>query len=204
MSRLRVAGLISILLLTGIILSGVGYAELLIDEFDRSTNFLGGRSSVYQQEPSRALAIESPSEFYGSGGQSLMIKYDKKGQGGPYGAGGWCGWYTLLKKGEAYFDATSYKTLTFYVKGANGNENFKVGMADRHWDRVGDSVKSEEIGKYLSAGNITTEWQKAAIPLDAFFIDFKELASVAICFEGDCFPDGVGKGTIYIDQLKLE
>jgi hypothetical protein len=182
----------------------LGYAEVLIDDFNKSSNRLGGRTSVYQRAPSRALAIQSPSEHYGAGGKGLMIKFDKKGTGGPYGMGGWCGYYTLLKKGDKHFDATSYKNLSFYVKGVKGDENFKVGLADRHWDKIGDSVKSEEIGNYLPGGKITTDWQKATVPLDAFFLDFKELASIAICFETDCFPGGEAKGTVYIDNLMLE
>lgn len=204
MLRLGRILVIGFLLISGMTICSLSYAELLIDDFNKSSNLLGGRASVYQRAPSRALAIQTTSQHCGSGGKSLMLKYDKKGEGGPYGMGGWCGYYSLLKKGNNYFDASSYKTLTFYVKGAKGDENFKVGLADKHWDRVGDSVKSDEIGNYLPAGKITTQWQKATIPLDVFFIDFKEVASIAICFETDCFPGGAGKGTVYLDELKLE
>ena len=103
-----------------------------------------------------------------------------------------------------YFDASEYNAITFWVKGDKGTENFKVGAADQHWDRIGDSLKSEEIGNYLEAGRITIEWQKAVIPFDAYFLDYKKLSSVAICFEEDCFPDGSGRGIIYIDDLALE
>ncbi|MBI1953368.1 MAG: hypothetical protein HYS41_04510 [Candidatus Omnitrophica bacterium] len=177
---------------------------LLIDDFEgASVNKLGGRASTYLKEPSRSLAllVKDPAH-QGSG--SLMLKYDKKGRGGPYDSGGWCGWYTLLKSGSRYFDASGYRSLTFWVRGAAGDENFLVGMADRHWDEVGDSVKSEPIGKYLPAGKVTAEWQKAVIPVEAFFLDHKQTASVAICFEGTLFPGGVGRGTVYLDDLKLE
>ncbi len=194
----------TVLFLSLMILCGVSYAELLIDDFNKASNLLGGRTSVYQQAPSRALATQTQSEYYGPGGYSLMIKYDKKNEGGPYGTGGWCGYYTLLKTGNNYFNADKYTSIVFYVKGANGGENFKVGLADRYWDGVGDSVKSEAIGKYLAAGKITTEWQKATLTIEEFFVDSKELASVSICFENDCFEGGAGKGTVYIDELKLE
>lgn len=195
---------IAFLLVLGMLASGTSFAELMIDNFDKPTNELGGRAAVYQKAPSRALSLQTPSEYYGPGGKSLMLKYDKQGEGGPYGSGGWCGYYTLVKKGANYLDATGYKAITFYVKGSKGGENFKIGVADRHWDRVGDSVKSEDIGKYLPEGKITTEWQKATVPLDAFFLDHKELGSIAICFETDCFPGGAGKGTVYIDVLRFE
>lgn len=179
-------------------------ATTLIDDFeDQTANKVGGRSSTYVMAPSRALAVKVAEGAHG-GAKALMIKYDKKGKGGPYDSGGWCGYYTLVKTGPRFFDATTYQTLNFWVKGAAGDENFMIGLADKHWDEVGDSVKSEEIGKYLPAGKLTAEWQKATIPLSAFMLEKKELASVAICFEGSLFPGGEGKGTVYIDDMVFE
>jgi hypothetical protein len=195
---------ISFVLMAGLAFPGTVYAELLIDDFSKGSNLLGGRKAPYQRAPSRAMALQVDREHYGPTGSAVMIKYDKRGTGGPYGTGGWCGYYTLLKQGNTYFDASEYRNITFYVRGANGGENFKVGLADKHWDNVGDSVKSEEINRYLPRDEVTTEWQKATVPFDAFFLDFKELASIAICFESDCYPGGRGKGTIYIDDLKFE
>ncbi len=175
-----------------------------IDHFEKAVNLLGGRTSTYEQAPSRVIAVTTDREYYGPAGKSLALRYDKKNAGGPYDSGGWCGYYSILKVGAKYFDATNFKSLTFWVKGEKGGENFKVGLADRHWEQVGDSVKSEEIGVYLNDKKITAQWQKAAIPLDAFFIDMKELASLAICFEGDCFPEGKGVGQVYIDEIMFE
>lgn len=178
--------------------------EFVVSHFDKRTNELGGATSVYQQAPSRATIALSSEVAQDAGGKSLKVTYDKKGVGGPYGKGGWCGFYTRLKAQETYFNASPYKTIHFWVRGEKGDENFRVGIADRHWDDIGDSVKSEDIGKYLPAGKVTTEWQRASIPLEEFFIDFSELAAVAICFETECFPDGAGAGTIYIDEMVLE
>lgn len=177
---------------------------LLIDDFEAgSANKLGGRSNTYVMEPSRSLALKVSEQPHGGSG-ALMLKYDKKAKGGPYDSGGWCGYYTLLKVGSRTFDATGYSAITFWVKGATGAENFVVGVSDRHWDEVGDSVKSEPIGKYLPARKLTTEWQKATIPLNTFMVDMKELASIAICFEGSVLPGGAGRGTVYLDDLMLE
>lgn len=175
-----------------------------VDHFEKTTNLIGGRTNVYEQAPSKALAITTDREHYGDGTRSLAIRYDKKNTGGPYDSGGWCGYYSILKFGQKYFDATTFTKLTFWVKGEKGDENFKVGLADRHWEQVGDSVKSEEVGVYLKEKKLTAEWQQAVIPLDAFFIDMKEVASLAICFEGDCFPDGKGTGVVYIDEIAFE
>jgi hypothetical protein len=179
-------------------------ATLLIDDFEGAgTNKLGGRANTYVMAPSRALAVPATQNPH-AGSKCLMLKYDKKGKGGPYDSGGWCGYYTLLKTGSRYFDATGYQAITFWVRGETGTENFVVGLADRHWDQVGDSVKSEEIGKYLPAGRLTTEWQKATIPLSTFMVEMKELASLAFCFEGSVLPGGEGRGTVYLDDLMLE
>lgn len=177
---------------------------MVVDDFESgSVNKVGGKSNTYVQEPSRALALPVKENAHDGKG-ALMIKFDKKAKGGPYDSGGWCGYYTLLKSGARYFDATPYKNFTFWVKGETGNENFVLGVADQHWDQVGDSVKSEPIGKYLSAGKVTAEWQKATVPLDSVMVDLKQLASVAICFEGSVFPNGEGKGTLFVDDLAFE
>jgi len=178
-------------------------APLVVDDFETPANKLNGRSNTYVQEPSRALQVRTKDAFHG-GAASLMLKYDKKGKGGPYDSGGWCGYYTQVKSGQQLFDATAYTKLTFWVKGAAGGECFMVGVADRHWDEVGDSVKSEAIGAYLPGGKVTTEWQQATIPLSTFFVDMEELATVAICFESGCFPAGEGRGTVYIDDVAFE
>lgn len=178
-------------------------APFMVDDFETASNALNGRSSAYVQEPSRALQMRTTAEHY-EGASSLMLKYDKKGTGGPYDSGGWCGYYTQVKSGQQFFDATPYAMLTLWVKGAKGDECFMVGFADKHWDEVGDSVKTEPIGKYLPAGKITTEWQQAKIPLSAVSVETRELATVAICFEKDCFPNGEGKGTVYVDNLAFE
>lgn len=179
-----------------------------IDDFERNEilNYLNGKANVYVMAPSRIMVSVREDVYQGEKTQVLMLKYDKKNEGGPYETGGWCGYYSLLKdekKGE-YFDASRFKYLTFLVKGTKGDENFKVGVADRHWDKIGDSLKSEPIGKYLPVGKVTADWQIARIPLDVYFLDYTRLSSIAICFEGDCFPNGAGSGTVYLDNVAFE
>ena len=196
---------LGVLLFSFFIHRSAAFAEpLLIDDFEEgSANKLGGRSNTYVMEPSRALALRVKDQFHGGTG-SLMLKYDKKGTGGPHDSGGWCGYYTLLKSGSKYFDATPYQAITFWVKGATGEENFVVGVSDQHWDEVGDSVKSDPIGKYLPGGKLTTDWQKATVPLSTFMVEQNKLASLAVCFEGSLYTNGASKGTVYIDDLYLE
>jgi len=184
-------------------------AVVLVDDFEGAAaikNKLGSRANVYIRPPSRVMISKRDDVINGKNTKVLMIKYDKKNTGGPYGAGGWCGYYTLIKndrKGR-YFDGTDYSYLTFWVKGETGEENFMVGLADEHWDKIEDSVKSDVIGEYLEAEKITTEWQKARVPLDAFFLDYATLSSASINFEGSCFPEGAHAGSVFIDDIALE
>lgn len=138
----------------------------------------------------------------------LILKFEKANEGGPYGEGGWCGYYTLLKQmrnneEDVYFDASPFNAIAFRVKGEKGGESFAIGLSDRHWDKVGDSLKSESIGTYLPEGGVTTNWQEAVIPLDVFFLDRAKLSAITVSFEASCFADGKGEGTIYIDNIAL-
>ena len=131
-----------------------------------------------------------------------MLRYIKQVRGVPGDAGGWCGYYTLLKtpgRGgtpDRYLDGSKYQAITFWVRGQRGNESFVVGLVDRYWDKAGGSDLAGEIGAYLPARKVTREWQKAVIPLDRFVVDFERLASIVFMFEGT--------GTVYIDSIALE
>jgi len=181
---------------------------LVIDDFegDETKNRIGSRANVYVKAPSKVMVAKRDDCVSGRNTKVLMIKYDKKNTGGPNGMGGWCGYYTLIKneKTNQYLDGAGYNYITFWVKGATGNENFMVGLADEHWDKIGDSLKSEEIGVYLEKGKIGTQWQKAKVPLNAFFLDIANLSSITINFEADCFPEGAGAGAVFIDDIALE
>lgn len=176
---------------------------LVIDAMDDlSKNSLGGRNSTYLQAPSRAAFTKA--DDYGRNSGGLKITYDLKNEGGPRGDGGFCGYYTVVKRGpDGFLDGSPYKYITFWVKGEKGDEKFKIGVADKMYETMDDSVKSQEIGKYLPAGKITTDWQMAVVPVDEFFVDWKLLSSVSICFEHDTFDSGAGAGVVYIDEMAL-
>ena len=182
----------------------------VIDDFDKSStiNLLNGRTNVYQMAPSRVMMSSRKDEREGESTNVLTLKFKRMGDGGPYGKGGWCGYYSAIKKvsksGTKYFNAANYEYLTLWVKGEKGGENFIVGMADKHWDKAGDTVKSNQIINYLPEKRITQEWQKARIPLADFLLNLGEIASIAVSFERDCFPEGIGKGLVYIDDISFE
>jgi hypothetical protein len=176
--------------------------ELMIDNNDDpSKNTLGGRHSTYIRAPSRSAY--SKADEYGKVGPGLKITYDLKNEGGPQGDGGFCGFYSIMKRGPEYLNATPYKYLVFWVKGEKGDEKFKIGVADKMQEQMDDSVKGQEVGAYLPAKRITTEWQQAVIPLDEWFVDWNMIAAISICFEHDVFDNGAGSGMVYIDEFML-
>ncbi|MBN1270509.1 MAG: hypothetical protein JXB04_13045 [Kiritimatiellae bacterium] len=176
---------------------------LWIDRMDSTAkNDRGGRNSVYMQPPSRAGFSKATEYGHGEENSGLKILFDKKSEGGPRGDGGFCGYYTILKQGrDGYLDAAPYKYLTFWIRGEKGGENFKIGAADKMWEAMDDSVKSQEITAYLPAGKITTEWQQAVIPLGEWFIDWKFTHALSFCFEADLYEDGSAQGVIFLDDL---
>ena len=163
---------------------------LLLDNFDHSDlNLLGRKTNVYKRLPSLCVASRLPEARHGAGGRGLRLTYDKQ-------AGGWCGYYTLLNQIDgAYFDLTPYKAVSFMVRGTAGGETFEIGMADRNWLTIGDSVKAGPSERYLPRG-VTTAWQEVVIPLADFGkLDFSQMGSFVINFHA------AGRGAIDVDDL---
>ncbi len=71
------------------------------------------------------------------------------------------------------------------------------------WESLDDSFKSKEVGNYLPAGKITTNWQMVTIPVEEFYIEWNSLHAIYICFEADVFENGAGSGTVFIDDIAL-
>lgn len=169
-----------------------GKKYFVLDDFDASdVNLLGRKTNAYKKLPSVCKFERTDEEHYGPVGRSLKLSYVKESTG-------WCGYYTLLNQidGE-YYDLRPYKSVSFMVKGAKGGEEFEMGMADKNWVIIGDSLKAGSVKKYLLKG-VTTEWQEVAIPLEDFgLLDFSEMGSFVINFYEK------GEGTIYIDDLKF-
>lgn len=164
---------------------------LLLDDFDHSLlNLLGNKTNAYKRLPSVCIHELSDEEKF-EGTRSLKLTFDKKGSG-------WCGYYTLLNQidGE-YYDLSPYKSVSFMVKGSSGGEVFELGMADKNWIIIGDSLKAGPVEKYLPAG-VTKEWQEVAIPLKDFgSLDLTEMGSFVINFYK------TSQGVIYVDNLRF-
>ncbi len=166
--------------------------QLLLDDFDHSdVNLLGRKTNAYKRLPSVCEFSRVLEPRVGSKGRSLRLDFDKR-------TTGWCGYYTLLNQIDgAYFDLSAYKSVRFWVRGGRGGETFEIGMADRSWLTIGDSVKAGAIEKYLPKG-VSTEWQEVVIPLSDFGkLDWTQMGSFVINFYRP------GKGTVFIDDLRF-
>lgn len=165
---------------------------LLLDDFDHSDlNLLGRKTGAYKKLPSVCTVSRTSEGHWGNAGRSLKLAYTKD-------VTGWCGYYSLLNQVDgAYYDLTPFDAVSFIVKGEQGGETFEIGVADRNWLIIGDSLKAGTIENYLPGG-ITTEWQEVKIPLRDFgLLDFSEMGSFVINFHKK------GQSTIYIDELKF-
>ena len=95
----------------------------------------------------------------------------------------------------AYHDLSPYKAVSFWARGEEGGETFEIGMADKSWLTIGDSVKAGAIEKFLPGG-LTTDWQEVVIPLAKFGkLDWTQMGSWVVNFHRP------GKGTVYLDDL---
>ena len=148
----------------------------------------GFRSRVggFSLEPSRYGTFVDDEVFYPEGKDQTAIKYMYDRRSGK----SFVGTYLILSA-----DISSFKTMTFYIKGQKGGETFEVGMNDVISNRREDAVFIGSIYRYLPQG-ITPEWQRVAIPLsDWFGPDLTEAYSLVFnCNE-------VGKGIFWIDEV---
>jgi len=144
-------------------------------------------------------------------GCSLRIKFDVR-RPAPQDFGGWG---QRLGDSLGYFDATvaNLTYVSFWFKGAKGGEVFEIGLHD---------AANFESDKYNITRDfqVTTEWQKAKIPLDSLIngsnpqgvrgkVNLKALENVNIGFNRtlrnlQTRETSPQTGTIYIDDLAFE
>ena len=101
--------------------------------------------------------------------------------------GSFCGWYILLDN----YDASGKTHLTFWVRGANGGENFEVGIKDTI------SAPGTEVKILREA---TNGWKQISIPLSRFSgQDLSTLENISLGFNYE-----YGSGTIYVADFVFE
>lgn len=118
----------------------------------------------------------------------------------------YAGYSSRLYSGSPSQDLSGYNAISFYVKGKDGGEFFKIQL------KKGDStMASLYISDYLDGG-VTTIWQKVTIPFHNFVNlgnvgQWGNMAEFGIVFEQyscDVNSSRPKVGTIYVDDIKFE
>jgi hypothetical protein len=101
---------------------------------------------------------------------------------------------TLIPKKVESLDASGYKYLIFWVKGAKGGEKMELLVRDTHALNYSPQVK-------YKLSDAAAEWQKITIPLSEIGskVDLTKLDNIGIAFGKDV--GNVTGDTIYLDDF---
>lgn len=157
-----------------LLLPAIGRASLLIDDFNDAAkpNALAGDSGTTTSGSGNdeiSFYNVLPTNIYGQDGYSLKLEWAAANNGD------WAGYWTKLSSANTGIDVSSYKYLSFRVKGEAGGEFFKIQLLNASTDTARNNAHLY-IADYLDGG-VTTEWRKVNIPLDAF-VNLDSLANV--------------------------
>ena len=95
---------------------------------------------------------------------------------------GYCSWIVPLDG----YDASRKKQVTFWVRGLQGGEEFKVGIKDRN------TIAGQEPKESRAA---SASWTQMSLPLELFEnLDLSSLENFSLNFT-------TGSGTVYVDRL---
>ncbi|HET7842195.1 MAG TPA: hypothetical protein VFM21_11340, partial [Terriglobia bacterium] len=81
--------------------------------------------------------------------------------------GVWFNFYSARELPERYLNASSYRYLSFWLKGSQGGEDFDITLEDNTWRQHEDSNPTRPLRAYLERG-APTEWREVLIPLSDF------------------------------------
>jgi hypothetical protein len=161
--------------------------SLLLDNFNCGTppNDLGGDAGRMSAGGNYDPTITYDSANAKEGVYGLSIAYD-------FPSGEWCGYWSFMRSDESGYDLRGYQNLKFWVKGANGEETFKIAMAD-----TAGSEPWVQVTNYI--GSVTTDYQEVKIPLG----NFAGLATSAVKQVNIIFDQSPNSGTVYIDDIRF-
>ena len=164
--------------------------SLLLDNFNCGTppNDLGGNAGAMSPSGNYDPSITYDSGNAKEGVYALSITYD-------FPSGQWSGYWDFMRSDESGYDLSGYQNLKFWIKGATGDEKFKVEIAD-----TGDTPGSEpwvQVTSYIAS--VTTAYQQVTIPL----ADFIGLNTSAVRQVNIVFDQTPRAGKVYIDNIRF-
>lgn len=99
-------------------------------------------------------------------------------------------------------DFSDFSKITFWIKGDAGSETPHIYLQDTDNCQVMPCRYFVNVGPFLPAGRITTNWQQAEIPLNVFTsngVNTTSLRYFQIAFEFSTMT-----GAIYIDEIRFK
>ena len=166
----------------------------LVSHFKKGNiNRLGGYFNGFAQSPSvSAVTIGKAPD----GRPALIFSYRKVL---PSFAGFWIHLFDFKKHPAArvFFDASPFTHLTFSIRGERGGEELLLQMADRAWEKAGDSLVVGDVASFLPDGKVQSKWQQGWIALKDIPVGLneKELASLVFVVKGN------GQGRVFVKDL---
>ena len=159
----------------------------LVARFDRGNlNRLNGYFNAFVRAPSQGALSIGPAP---DGTSSLAFSYQNQPPGF---AGFWVHLFDFKAPPteRVFLDATPFTHLTFSIRGAKGDEDLVLQVADYAWEKKEDSLK---VGKV----KVTKEWQQVWVDLTQLpkGLDKKGLASIVFQVQGD------QQGAVYLKNL---
>jgi len=169
---------------------------LLIADFNRGAqNHVGGFHNASDRAPSSVAMRRSSDSFRGGGGRSLRITANRKPDGF---AAAWISFFDIRQPERKYLDARAYSHLTFWVRGKQGGETFRIKLADAAWAAREDGFLIGPVTRFLPKG-VTKEWREVSIPLRGLTtLDRSALAFLTIDFHSP------GETTIFLDDISFK
>lgn len=138
---------------------------VLVWHFDQGVaNRWGGKYNVYSSEPSWARTYLDPNVHRPGSKHSLRVTAHREVAGF---CGVWLDFYPTSDLPRQYLDASSYRYLSFWIKGQKGGESLAVTLLDDTWQQPGANQFTRPLHNYLSHG-ASTEWQEVLISTRRF------------------------------------
>lgn len=173
----------------------------LVDDFDDGIqNRLGGYRNAFFRQPSVAEARRERGDALSTAptGRGRVLRLS-----GRRGDSGFCGtWvhlYDMRSRQPAYFNASSWNFLTFWIRGDAGGESIRLKIADARWHGKEDSLPIGLCDEFLPRG-ITTSWQQVVIPGEKLArLNLKQLASISFEILSESKP--ARTQTVFLDDI---
>ncbi len=138
---------------------------LIVWDFEQGiTNSQGGQYNAFQREPSLLRTYLDSSASHTLGGHSLRITAHRDGDGF---CGVWLDLHGFSDASREYLDASRYRFLSFWAKGAKGGEDFDIELTDASSAQDEDQQTRRPLHAYLPRG-LSTGWQEVVIPLSDY------------------------------------